>query len=171
MSSFLKVCGKYGTSCLMTYNSFVAMQPKGEMDKSLYPIYTEKVILPLCHTLQMETVQDPKTWCKLRAPSSSRLIQDVVSLTRRRPCQIFEDLEEKGVDIGLGLPNGTKSTQEMDQSFQEHKPTTDKSAARVAVKAITPCLLAHKKIQPKCNKKKRRNSKSAVAVLNKYLEL
>ncbi len=33
--------------------------------------------------------------------------------------KFHKDLEEKEVDIVLGLPKGTESTQEMNQGFQE----------------------------------------------------
>ncbi len=70
----------------------------------------------------------PKTGHKLRGPlfiktdiGPSCLSQDEVHV------KFCEDLQEKGMDIGLGLPNGTKSTQEMDQGFQKYKPAIDES--------------------------------------------
>ncbi len=51
---------------MMTYDSFVAIQPKGGMDKALFPMYIEKVILPLYPSVQGETVQDPRTGLKLK---------------------------------------------------------------------------------------------------------
>ncbi len=50
------VTGTFGTGKRMTYPSFVAMRPKGFMDKSLYPLFINEVILKCYPNVQKETV-------------------------------------------------------------------------------------------------------------------
>ncbi len=86
------------------------------MVKSLY----KKVILHLYPNVQRQTVKDPKTDCKLRGPLFMKTDMRPSSLEQEEVhIKFHKDLEEKEVDIVLGLPKGTKSTQEMNQGFQE----------------------------------------------------
>ncbi len=175
-----KVRGKYGTGRMMTYNSFVAMRPKGGMDKSLFPMYIEKDILPLYPTVQRDTVRDPKTGRKLKGPLFIKTDTGPGCLSQDEEHVRFrENLEKQGVDISLGLPNGTECTQEMDQGFQEYKPATDASTVRVAAKKMAARVLARKKFRAKMqqngNQKQSAKivnaieSESAIEDLNEYL--
>ncbi len=68
---------------------------------------------------------------------------------------------EKGVHIGLGLPNGTESTQEMDQGFTEYKPATDESTVCVAAKNGKTCC---------CLQENERNNAREGKTINRYTD-
>ncbi len=61
------VTGTFGTGKRMTYPSFVAMRPKGSMDKILYPLFINEVILECYPNIQKETVRD-ETGRKIKGP-------------------------------------------------------------------------------------------------------
>ncbi len=60
-----------------------------------------------------------------------------------------EKLMEMGVHIFLGLPHGTKGTQEMDQGFTEFKPACNASTVHVAAKKMAAHVAARKKMKAK----------------------
>ncbi len=102
------------------------------MDKTLFPLFVNEVILKCYPYVQPETVRDAdgrkiKGTLVIKTDTGpGRLCKDIEHV------EFCEDLLNKGVHIMLGLPNGTESTQEMDQGFTELKPATDKSTVRVA---------------------------------------
>ncbi len=111
------------------YPSFVAMRPKGSTDQSFY---FDHVILPLYLNVQQETIQDQDR-CKIKGPLCIK--------TNTGPGQLSSNKEhltkqevwlEKGVHNFLGLPNGTESSQEMNQWFTEFKSATDASTICIA---------------------------------------
>ncbi len=156
------VVGKFGTGKNMLYPSFVAMQPKGSMDKTLYPIFINDVILKCYPNVQKETVRD-EDGRKVKGPiilktdtGPGRLCKDITHVTAR------EELYDKGVHNLLGLPNGTKNTQEMDQGFTEFKPATDKSTVRVAARKMAKRVEARKLMK----KKEQQKEVASVALAN-----
>ncbi len=62
-----KVQGKYGTGHMQEWASLVAMRPKGGMDKTLFPLFLDNVILPCYPYIQKETVCN-ETGRKIKGP-------------------------------------------------------------------------------------------------------
>ncbi len=97
------------------WDLFVAMQPKGGMDKTLFPLFVKNDILPCYPNLQKETVCCPSTGHKLKGHVILKTDTGPGHLSKDEEHLKFrEDLMEIGVYILLVLPNGTKSTQKMD---------------------------------------------------------
>lgn len=103
-----KVSGKYGTGVKQTWDSFVAMRPKGGMDTSLFPIFIQNVILPCYPYVQSETVRVPVTKRKIKGPLIIKTDTEPGQLSKElKHIEFHESLMDNGVHIALGLPNGT----------------------------------------------------------------
>ncbi len=123
------------------------MRPKGEMDKTLFPLFIKYVILPCYPNVQKDTIH-VESARKIKGPliiktdtGPGRLSKDEAHIW------FWEELMKKGVHILLGLPNKTECTQEMDQGFTELKPACDKSTIQVAAKKMAACVAARKKMK------------------------
>ena len=114
----------------------------------MFPFFIENVILPCYPGLQKETVRDPTTGRKIKGPlfiktdtGPGRLSNELNHINYR------EQLMERGAHIGLGLPNGTECTQEMDQGYAQFKPACFESTLRVAAKKMAARVTARKKMK------------------------
>ncbi len=93
------------------------MQPKGSMDKSLYPFFIAEVILKCNPNIQKEIVQDKARW-KSSGPLAMKFVTYASCL-----CEDTDHVEfhkrtfQKRAKNLFGLPNKTKETQEMDHIF------------------------------------------------------
>ncbi len=117
-----KVHGMYGTGQLRVWDSFVAMWPKGGMDKPLFPLFIKNVILPCNPNLQKETVRCPSKGRKIKGPFILKTDTGPGCLSRDEEHLKFkEELMEMGVHILLDLPDGTESIQEMEDGPRLHK--------------------------------------------------
>lgn len=128
-----EVQGKFGLGVVTKFGSKVAVRKKGSMDSSLFIMYFDEIFLPCYPHVQKETVRCPITKKKLAGPvlmkvdaGPGRLSKEAESLEFRH------EMEEKGVYIMLGLPNGTEATQEMDQCYADFKPACARSTERLA---------------------------------------
>ena len=140
-----KVSGKFGRCKKELWNSFVACRPKGSMDVSLFEMFCTKVILP-CYPNVLPTIEQDDDGGIIKGPlflkvdsGPGRLSNEAMNLEFR------EKMWDIGFYIFLGLPNGTKCTQEMDQGYQTFKPATDISAIRVDVMKMARRVDACKK--------------------------
>ncbi len=119
----------------MTWKSFVTMRPKGGMDSSLFPFFIENVILSCYPGLQKETVCDTMSSHKIKGllfiktnTGPGRLSNKLNHIKYRK------QLMDMGAHSGLGLSNGTKCTQEMDQGYTQFKSACFESTLQVAAK-------------------------------------
>ena len=74
---------------------------------------------------------------------TGRLVRTVGSIT------FYEGMHKQGLVIILELPNGTATTQEMDQAYAELKPDCQNSTTHVAAMKLCTCVQARKRSQSK----------------------
>jgi len=130
-----KVAGRYGLLKKTEFGSFVSVRRKGSMDTSLWAKFNEEVILPCYPNVAKKVTRCPITHKILSGPLIVKTDAGPGRLAKEAESWEFrERMNEKGVVILLGLPNGTSVNQEMDQGYADLKTECKKSTKRVAVR-------------------------------------
>ena len=150
-----KFTGQYRLDKTTVFTSHIFVRRKGSMDTTLWSEFNEEVILPCYPNVSKKVQRCPITHKILSGPliiktdaGPGRLAKEAVSW------EFHEWMNERGVVILLGLPNGTSANQEMDQGYRDLKHECEKSTQRVASGKMAARVLTRKKAASRTNQLK-----------------